>query len=159
MSKRGVKRRYGMPKVATLISFYSGDKVLHDGELHDGGEAWMEDNGVENYLFLSSRGATCMACGSQYGIQRCHILPLCEGGDNSLKNIHLLCKGCHSESEFRSGESYWKWMRYVNTHRYKSWMVRLMEMFELDTGMPPTSENLKKYWSHKLSAQKQEAFI
>lgn len=142
--------RYGMPTKKQLVSYYSGDRVQFGGEYHSDGEAWMEENGVENYLFISDTGATCMACGFYRGIQRCHILPLCEGGDNSLKNIHLLCRNCHSESEFLSGEAYWKWMRHVNTTRYVCWASRVLETIEMETGKPPTHKNLKAYWKQKL---------
>jgi hypothetical protein len=142
--------RYGMPTKRQLISYYSGDSVDFGGETHNDGEAWMEENGVENYLFISDTGATCMACGFYHGIQRCHILPLCEGGDNSLKNIHLLCRNCHSESEFLSGEAYWKWMRHVNTTRYVCWASRVLEKIEMETGKPSTGENVAEYWRQKL---------
>lgn len=148
-----MNNRRGMPSKKDLISYYSGDRVYFDGGSHSDGEAWMEENGVENYLFISAKDATCMACGFTKGIQRCHILPLCEGGDNSLKNIHLLCKNCHSESEHLSGEAYWKWMRHVNTHRYKCWITRQMEKFEFETGKPPTKENLVEYWKNELGGK------
>ena len=33
---------------------------------------------------------TCFACGIFYPLQRAHIIPLIQDGDNSLENIHLL---------------------------------------------------------------------
>lgn len=142
--------RSSMPSKTMLISYYSGDRVFYEGEFHDGGEAWMGENGVEHYLFMSDKTAACMACGFYKDVQRCHILPLCDGGDNSLKNIHLLCRNCHAESEFLSGEAYWDWMRYVNTNKYTCWPMRVLEAIEEKTGKPSTNENVAEYWRQKL---------
>lgn len=156
MSKSSDIKRASMPSVKTLIDYYSGESVYHDGDYHEGGEAYMEENGVESYLWMFGKGATCMACGFYKGIQRCHITPLCSGGDNSPKNIHLLCRNCHVDSEFLIGEAYWKWMRHVNTTKYKNWILRVIESIEIETGKPATPENLKEYW-HKKLRRKEEA--
>ena len=50
-------------------------------------------------LFLTSCG-TCQSCqskihpGQKWEID--HIIPLALGGDNSLKNLQILCKICHT---------------------------------------------------------------
>jgi len=52
----------------------------------------------------------CWACGfANGGTERCHILAVAEGGDNSPENIHLLCHLCHIDSEMLSGDAYWRW--------------------------------------------------
>ena len=51
----------------------------------------------------------CFACGYFGHCDRCHILALCEGGNNSLENIHMLCETCHQDSEYLSGDQYWIW--------------------------------------------------
>lgn len=51
----------------------------------------------------------CFACGLPKPTNRCHILAVEEGGTDSIDNLHLLCKNCHSESESFSNKLYWKW--------------------------------------------------
>lgn len=56
----------------------------------------------------------CFACNINHLIgkgivYRCHILPRAEGGSDKESNIHLLCKGCHEESENLRGEKYFNW--------------------------------------------------
>jgi 5-methylcytosine-specific restriction endonuclease McrA len=54
----------------------------------------------------------CFACGRIWGradLERAHILPVCEGGSDSVENLHLLCHLCHKDSEFKHGERYWQW--------------------------------------------------
>jgi hypothetical protein len=53
----------------------------------------------------------CFACTFTSKTERAHILPVCEGGNNSVQNIHLLCKSCHVESEYLSGDAYWRWFK------------------------------------------------
>jgi hypothetical protein len=59
----------------------------------------------------------CFACGKKTKLSRCHIIPSWKELNNSVENIHLLCDGCHSESEglkvydtwFKSmRKNYWK---------------------------------------------------
>lgn len=55
-------------------------------------------------------GNYCFACGFLYdGLERCHILPRCEGGLDDVDNLHLLCRWCHRASEFKTGQEYWDW--------------------------------------------------
>lgn len=57
----------------------------------------------------------CFACTMTFGrLDRAHILPLCEGGEDVLENVHLLCGVCHRHSEHLSGEVYWDWFKRVN---------------------------------------------
>lgn len=54
----------------------------------------------------------CFACGFNAPIlQRCHILSKVDGGSDKANNLHLLCRFCHIESEFFSGESYSVWIK------------------------------------------------
>ena len=65
---------------------------------------------------------TCFACqitatdisnDSDYEIMiyKAHIIAKCEGGSDSVENLHLLCRECHNASEYKSGENYWKWFK------------------------------------------------
>jgi 5-methylcytosine-specific restriction endonuclease McrA len=59
--------------------------------------------------------AWCFACGCREGglkeTVRAHILPRCEGGNERAENLHLLCAGCHDQSETLSGADYWHWFK------------------------------------------------
>lgn len=37
----------------------------------------------------------CQKCGSPHSIEVHHIIPVCLGGDNSMKNLIALCEYCH----------------------------------------------------------------
>ena len=54
---------------------------------------------------------SCFVCGAGPKLQRSHILAMCDGGKNSVENLHLLCRQCHDESEILSGDIYWRWYR------------------------------------------------
>lgn len=55
----------------------------------------------------------CFACGMKAmgNIERAHITARCEGGTDTLDNLHMLCKACHKDSEFLSGDAYFQWFR------------------------------------------------
>lgn len=59
----------------------------------------------------------CFACGRPDS-ERAHILARAEGGSDNAENIHLLCGGCHTDSELLSGDSYWTWIRGVRRRSY-----------------------------------------
>lgn len=71
---------------------------------------------------------TCFACGIFFSIERCHIIPLWNGGDNTPNNIHLLCKGCHANSE--GNVHYWNWLTYMRKNEWKfrwEWAIKILE--------------------------------
>jgi len=55
----------------------------------------------------------CFACGQEStgDIERAHITARCEGGSDSVENIHLLCGFCHKLSEFINGDEYLIWLK------------------------------------------------
>ena len=88
-------RRYKLPSKKVIIRFWI-DKL--------------EKIGVEiSYV------EECFACGKIWKLQRAHIKPIFNGGTNKLDNLHILCTGCHDESEFLWGGAYWNWL--VETHK------------------------------------------
>lgn len=46
-------------------------------------------------LAMIRDGYTCTECDVTEGLECHHILPLCQGGGNSLSNLQTLCKGHH----------------------------------------------------------------
>lgn len=53
----------------------------------------------------------CFCCGLNKFLERAHIKPECQGGANTVENLHLLCKSCHIESEGMCGDIYWDWFK------------------------------------------------
>ena len=64
----------------------------------------------------------CFACGSiddentQY-TERAHIKARCDGGSDTVENLHLLCSFCHKSSEFIEGDDYERWFMEQNAFR------------------------------------------
>ena len=42
-------------------------------------------------------GKICLRCGSEENISIDHVIPVCKGGKNSIKNYQPLCKSCNSK--------------------------------------------------------------
>jgi hypothetical protein len=61
---------------------------------------------------------SCMACGWETYLQRCHILARCYGGSDDASNLHMLCMECHYDSETIDGDVYWRWF-WGRTHQLK----------------------------------------
>lgn len=99
MSKDRSRRYSSMPSLRKIHEYWSfKNKRLYEKEDF----WWVSD-------CFDDGEPRCYACGSQ-GIERCHILAYVIGGTNSVENIHLLCKSCHSYSEILDGERYWAWI-------------------------------------------------
>ncbi len=84
---------------------------------------------ARNNEFTLLEEGTCFACGIFYALQRAHIIPICDDGDNTVENIHLLCLSCHSRSE--GNKRYWTWLAYMRTHEWKyrwEWAIKILEM-------------------------------
>ncbi|MFI8237591.1 HNH endonuclease [Streptomyces sp. NPDC085866] len=50
----------------------------------------------------------CLFCGKTTDLTGDHIVPLKEGGTNSLDNIRVLCRSCNTrrENDYRKGKRY-----------------------------------------------------
>lgn len=53
----------------------------------------------------------CFACGFIRPLARAHITARVEGGSDDASNLHLLCRRCHTTSEYLSGDRYWRWFQ------------------------------------------------
>ena len=72
----------------------------------------------------------CFACGRWARLERCHIIPSSFDGNNDVSNLHLLCSGCHKESE--GVKTYDHWFTYKRKHDWDypmNHMVRHLEKF------------------------------
>ena len=94
--------RKDMPKAKEILSFWAEDLICKYGKF------WLDD--FYEYGPDKEMTQVCFACGSWCGTERAHIIAIWEGGDNSLQNLHLLCKHCHLESEYITDKkSYFEW--------------------------------------------------
>lgn len=107
--------RKGMPNKKRILSFWSNHDLFTEA-------------GIE----INESNADCFACGNHVGVERAHILPLAEGGNNEPENLHLLCKGCHSESESLSGTPYWKWLKDKNWNHFETAIERMYKKFQVN---------------------------
>ena len=96
-----------MPNKKQILFFWA------DTLINDYGKYRMDV--VHDYDHLHEATETCMACGTRGITERAHIIPSVNGGSNELKNLHLLCRECHLESEhFDTNELYFEWFKYKN---------------------------------------------
>lgn len=60
----------------------------------------------------------CFMCGCIQPLERAHIIPDCQGGTGEADNLHLLCKTCHTSTEYLTGQPYWDVFNYKYHHDY-----------------------------------------
>ena len=54
----------------------------------------------------------CVRCGSPYGLECHHLVPLDQGGPHALGNVSTLCASCHIDSHRTVNDpERSKWMR------------------------------------------------
>ena len=87
----------------------------------------------ENKIKNACDENTCFKCNlkpfidDSIVVERCHIIPVCEGGSDDLENIHLLCNSCHKESEVYSGKKYDLWLNSKNKEQFVKALFVLWE--------------------------------
>jgi len=80
-------------------------------------------------LSFATNEDKCFKCGEVGYTERAHITSVFSGGDDSVDNLHLLCKGCHSTSEAWEGDKYFLWF---NTNGSRGeFMLKLASHFYL----------------------------
>lgn len=75
----------------------------------------------------------CFACGHFANLERTHIVALVDGGPNTVDNLHILCRSCHSVSE--GNPNYWQWLTYMRDKEWKDrseWIWKICEMNGVD---------------------------
>jgi len=107
--------RKGMPNKKAILSFWDEHDLF-----------------IESGIEINGSNPDCFACGNHVGVERAHILALTEGGGNEVENLHLLCKGCHAESENLSGKSYWKWLVDMNLNHYETAIQRVYRKMQVN---------------------------
>lgn len=66
-------------------------------------KAWMRDKKKILEELESSEITYCESCGSNYNLSLHHLVRRSHGGDNSFKNIVLLCHDCHHKADNAPG--------------------------------------------------------
>lgn len=106
MCKRG-----RMPSPKSIVEYWRNCKHrLDDGQFIDG---------------------QCFACGSTSVLERCHILAFGLGGDNSVENLHMLCKHCHLTSESLLFDYYWEWYENMLENYFDFGYLRLKPIIDI----------------------------
>lgn len=80
-------------------------------EIREHWAAWLAEIGKFDSIEEATEADYCFACGFEFTTQRAHILAHCHGGSDGVENLHLLCRGCHLDSEHLSGEAYFEWLK------------------------------------------------
>lgn len=113
----------------------------------------LHHDGVKFEFSMDVEKSCCFACNNPTLLDRCHIVPLINGGNNDVSNLHLLCRGCHVESE--NSKFYWTWMK---NKRLKYWkpkwkhIVNRMELNGLDVDKEANYlESLNLPWEEYLN--------
>ena len=50
-------------------------------------------------LYFNSKEEFCFCCGDIKQIEKAHIIAVSSGGEDTVENLHLLCKSCHLRTE------------------------------------------------------------
>ncbi|MGB1305850.1 HNH endonuclease [Pseudoalteromonas marina] len=87
----------------------------------------------------------CFACKSldTHVLERCHIMPKNLGGEDTVENIHLLCRHCHVASEFLYGDKYWRWFESTRKDWFNISLTRSIPAM-LGHGLLLSSDKLQK---------------
>lgn len=151
-------KRADMPKKIDILEFWA-ERILKEYPDKYHMDIYFEpqtDDDKSYKEYNHWRTSVCFACGSHIGTERCHILPVNQGGNNKLDNLHLLCKECHLESEYLHGTVYWEWFktkfwgnsgsrqRLINTIKIIEEMVRTKGLESIKNDFPNVYEVLSK---------------
>lgn len=111
-------------KIFGKISKRSMNTMPSKLEIYNHWKDWLDKNDVPKFYETHNGEITdddkvnskkklyfCFACGRQRSLDRAHIEPYNGGENDVVENIHLLCKRCHDESEFLSGDAYFDWIK------------------------------------------------
>lgn len=74
----------------------------------------------------------CWRCGCEKHLERCHIVPDSLGGEDTPKNIVLLCKRCHAEGpNVTDPDIMWDWIKAYKVPFYETfWQIRGEKEYE-----------------------------
>tara|TARA_B100000131_G_C17796302_1_gene483499 strand:+ start:69 stop:530 length:462 start_codon:yes stop_codon:yes gene_type:complete len=90
--------------------------------------------------------SSCWRCGKDEFTFRCHIHSHCFDENDKPSNLHLLCDGCHTESEtysgWKSGHAYYEWFK---TYSKFGWEGIILSEMVKTIGKPEDRESDESY--------------
>jgi len=78
----------------------------------------------------------CFACSWGGKLERCHIIARCNGGNDNVENLHVLCTTCHDDSEYKEEKEYFAWLNYVREKVSRNWFAYHYQKREYDIKNP-----------------------
>jgi len=136
-------KRSSMPKPDIILKYWnSNNNYERLGKLPSG------------YFSMVEKGC-CFACGNITLLHRAHIIPLAQCSDNKAENLHLLCPGCHNESE--SHPAYWTWLHYKRCNHWKSKDYYIVE--RLKSAGINIDQEIERHESFGTNWEKRESHI
>ncbi|MGA1757052.1 MAG: HNH endonuclease signature motif containing protein [Pseudomonadales bacterium] len=112
-------QKRNMPTQKQILKFWSNSDIF-------------KEKGIE----INETHPDCFACGNYIKIERAHIRAKFNGGEDTCDNLHLLCSGCHADSEYYEVDEYWDWLVYINANKF---VGRIERSYEKSKVTP-------KYW-------------
>ncbi|WP_348660978.1 HNH endonuclease signature motif containing protein [uncultured Idiomarina sp.] len=84
---------------------------------------------IENVVLLDYDCYSCFACNRQTSsLERCHIKPHANGGENIVSNFVLMCSDCHEKSPTIDSEKiFWKWLNKVEDNSFWGNRIRAIK--------------------------------
>jgi len=141
-SEQQISRRKDMPKAAKIAEYWAPRlSKIRDSPF----DAYsMQFGGIDRAGFFGV--PTCFACGKGANLDRAHIKALGKRGSNKSENLHLLCRGCHAESESLDGQAYWNWFLSTEWRPAGVWgMERAARILGFDSSAEAAQAYAKKY--------------
>jgi hypothetical protein len=116
---------------------------------------WQDaDHDLDDGQFVPGQ---CFACGARAMLERAHIRPACRGGSNTPRNLHLLCRRCHIESEAHEAANYWKWYEFKLCHGFDFGLKTLAQGIASGAYVPTPEDVARATDGRVLATQEQIA--
>jgi len=119
--------RKAPPSIRKIVRYWSsedGEKVLDQLEAA---------HKIDLDKMRGVKGDSCWACSrpNSKDLERCHIVPHANDGNNEANNFVLMCSDCHAESPTLSDTYYfWEWLSNREHYVFK-WVKDITKHLEL----------------------------
>ncbi len=87
-------------------------------------------------VIYNELGRKCAKCGSVEKLELDHIVPEAIGGENTLKNLQVLCESCHKQKtkEMPATKLHQMAVSMGFSEREKQYVYRKGHLFKIDIG-------------------------
>ena len=104
---------------------------------------WSNDIRLQNRSMMTD---ICWMCGRISKLERAHIVPKCKGGPDDASNLHLLCPGCHKETEnIEIEEQYWAYFNATDYSPLKMAIERAKKLIAAGVDFGLTKEDIELF--------------